>query len=146
MSDAELILEWQRDPRTRRFANNPKTPESSEHNAWMEKKISSLMDLFWIILHDGVPAGILRLDYQQDEQGYLVSIFVIPDKYRLGIASAALTIAKRVCEGSKIYAQVLEGNFASISLFKSAGFSKIGNDLFVWESSLSQGVSPDGKS
>lgn len=130
MDNAEQILEWQSYPLTRKYSNNPKAPEKDEHFRWLKKKLCSNTDYFWIIMHDGEPSGVLRLDYLADMGGYLVSIFIAPNKYRLGIASGALTIAKRLFSWSDIYAQIKPENTASAALFESAGFIKSSNEMY----------------
>ena len=132
LAHAEMILAWQRYPETRQYANNPSVPNRAEHVEWMRAKISSPMGYFWVIQHGGEAAGILRLDQRPDSLGYVLSIFVIPAKYRLGIAFAVLQVVKRLHLGVDIYAQVMVDNQASVGLFKRAEFIQIQPDLFVW--------------
>jgi len=132
MAHAELILRWQSYPETRRYALNPTVPDRQTHFQWMQRKLVEPGAYFWLIQHAGVAVGIVRLDQRPDQASYLLSIFVIPAKYRLGIASAALQIVKRLRLGADIYAQVMLDNQASMALFKRAGFTHIEPDLLVW--------------
>jgi UDP-2,4-diacetamido-2,4,6-trideoxy-beta-L-altropyranose hydrolase len=134
IDDAKSIYEWQCDPKTRKYAINSEIPSWSEHVKWVDKKINSFLSFFWIIIHDGSPSGVLRLDPKNlgEGDGYLISIFVDPDKYNLGIGKGAIEITKRIFSDSKLYAKVLSNNNNSISMFTNANF-KFREDLTYFE-------------
>ena len=131
---AKTIYEWQCDPKTRKYAINSETPSWSAHVTWVDKKINSFLSFFWIIIHDDSPSGVLRLDPKNlgEGDGYLISIFVDPDKYNLGIGKGAIEITKRIFSDSKLYAKVLSNNNNSISMFTTANF-KFREDLTYFE-------------
>lgn len=120
--DGERLFIWQRDERTRRFARNSHLPTRREHEAWFAASLAMPGRLLTVIEHGQEPAGVLRLDDIDDGTGYEVSIYVAPDKYRLGLASAALGLARRLLPGRNLYAEVLPGNRASRRLFLAAGY------------------------
>ena len=60
MDDAELMLVWQQDPRTRRFALNPEPPQRDAHYRWLAERLGDPRTIFSIILLDGQPAGVIR--------------------------------------------------------------------------------------
>jgi len=125
--DAEKILEWQAHPETRRYARNLRTPEPEEHQEWLHGKLADPGCLLNIVLLDGKPAGLLRLDLlkesnQKNTPVHEVSILTAPDCYRQGVARAALALGRRLLPESRLHGEVLEGNTASHALFQSAQF------------------------
>ena len=106
----------------------------------MKKKINDLLSFYWIILHADKPSGVLLLDPIDlgEGEGYLISIFVNPEKYSLGIASAALETCKIIFPKSRLYAKILPGNNKSISLFTRVGF-RFRVDLNYYELDLING-------
>jgi UDP-2,4-diacetamido-2,4,6-trideoxy-beta-L-altropyranose hydrolase len=123
--DAQLLLMWQRDPRTRRFARKPEIPTPEEHAAWLAGKLADPGCIPAIVLHGDSPAGALRLDRLTDPEGgtaFEISLYIDPDSYRMGIGRAALELARRLLPNATLKAEVLPGNVASQELFKSAGY------------------------
>ena len=123
--DAELLLAWQRDPRTRRFARNPEIPTPEEHAAWLADKLADPGCIPAIVLHRDSPAGALRLDRMADPEdgtAFEISLSLDPDSYRRGIGRAALALARRLLPNASLKAEVLPENVASQELFKNAGY------------------------
>ena len=121
--DANILLAWQSLPQTRRYSRDSGAPTRDEHFAWYASKLSDTTVYFHIIEHRGEPAGTLRLEKINDTQDtFEVNILVAPDKYRLGIAQAALMAASRLHTYMTMVAEVLPDNAASHALFKKAGF------------------------
>jgi len=133
--DTEIIHEWQQAPATRRYANNPQIPEWDEHVRWMDVKINEIFSYSWMIMHGKTPAGMLRLDPMQGpdgNSGRLISILIAPEKYRLGLAQGALSIAQRIFSDDTLFAEILPANQASRALFEGVGFVHLERNLFVW--------------
>ncbi|MEE9209826.1 MAG: GNAT family N-acetyltransferase [Kiloniellales bacterium] len=126
MADAEVMLRWQREPWTRRYARNPAAPTAEEHQRWLADRLADPGCLFNLILHGDEPAGVLRLDRidsdQDPDNTYEVSILVAPDRHRLGIGKAALHLVRQLLPEAELRAEVLPGNVASDTLFRSAGY------------------------
>jgi len=138
IGDAGIIYRWQQAPETRRYANNPQVPAWEEHVNWMEGKIQEIGSYFWMIMYGEMPAGVLRLDPMlgpDGETGLLISIFVAPEMYRLGLGRCALTITQRTFPNDILFAEILPTNRASRALFESVGFVPREHNLFVWTSS-----------
>jgi RimJ/RimL family protein N-acetyltransferase len=124
IEDVLIIFEWQRHPETRRFARNPFAPEIEEHRRWFETRLSSKDCMLYIVQHNREPSGVLRFDriigYRFD--AWEVSIFVAPNKKRLGIAEAALDLGRWLLPEAELVAEVLPENKASHRLFRKAGY------------------------
>ncbi|MEP1859219.1 MAG: UDP-2,4-diacetamido-2,4,6-trideoxy-beta-L-altropyranose hydrolase, partial [Kangiellaceae bacterium] len=95
-ADVELVFLWQKLPETRRFALNPKIPSYKEHVAWMEAKLNSTDNYFYIIEvrktnNEVQQAGVLRLDKIDKCSGLLVSVFIEPEQHGKGLAGQALS-------------------------------------------------------
>ena len=137
MEDARTILEWQQAEQTRRYANNPQVPEWDEHVEWLQQKLADPHCFMRIILHGNDPAGVLRLDYTDRfsvASGYLVSIFIAPEKYRLGLARVALQIAQRLFVDHMHIAQIHDNNKASLALFEGTGYVRDAQSgLYLWK-------------
>jgi UDP-2,4-diacetamido-2,4,6-trideoxy-beta-L-altropyranose hydrolase len=122
--DVTLVYEWQRHPDTRRFARNPEAPGLEEHRSWFSGRLASLDCILSIIMHGDEPAGMLRLDRRKGRasEAWEVSILTAPEKKRLGLARAALEMARGRLPDAELIAEVLPGNNASHRLFRDAGY------------------------
>lgn len=152
--DREQLYAWQTDPSTRRYSRTPKPPVYEEHCRWFAAKLSDPACLFHMIEHDGVAAGVVRLDplamprtpgapedspavFPGDsmeatfgatfEAAFEVSILVDPAKKGRGIGKAALKALRRLIPWATLHAWVHPENTASQRLFESAGYSWVGD-------------------
>lgn len=119
-SDAAMMLDWQRDPQTRRFARNPRVPDTVEHREWVARRVADPVAVTEILLHREEPAGVLRLDPHAD--GLEVSIVIAPGHRRKGIGAAALKLARCLRPQARLIAHVFPENTASQTLFAKAGY------------------------
>ncbi len=126
MADAEPMLAWQRHPGTRRFARNPRVPERDEHLAWLAAKLDDPGCILNLVLHHDEAAGVLRLD-RLKAGAFEVSIAIAPERHRLGLAAAALALARRLLPEAELRAEVLPENEASAVLFRRAGYEPLGD-------------------
>jgi len=129
--DAAIMLEWQSDERTRRYARGPRAPTPAEHEQWLGRYMGKTDGILTIILHDGEASGVLRLDRTAEGAGFEVSILVAPEKYGRGIGKAVLALARKLLPGDDLFAEILPANAASHALFRSAGFRPVREGLYV---------------
>lgn len=124
MDDAAIMLAWQSAPGVRRFSRNPASPTNSEHWDWLAARLETPGCLFSIILHDQDPAGILRLDaiHNASRPTFEISILIAPERQGIGLAHAALILARRLAPEAELVADVYKENEASHALFRGAGF------------------------
>jgi len=131
--DADILYLWQSDPKTRRFFHNTAVPAYDEHVDWLKQRVNNVDVFTEIIMHGEEPAGVVRLDPVKalGTSSYLVSIYVSPDKYRLGLAKGALKLLERIVPEKELRAEVNKGNIASHTLFKAVGFQCVSNTLYI---------------
>ncbi len=130
--DLELLYEWQSDPQTRRYSHNSDVPTYIEHIAWVKKRIHDLNVFTEIILQATTPVGVIRLDpVNKASAAFLVSIYISPEFYQLGIGKAALENIFRLMPNAELRAEIYDDNIASKALFTGKGFESRGNMLYV---------------
>ena len=126
MDDAQVMLAWQQHPATRRYAWNPGLPSYEEHQGWLVGKLADPDCIFSMILCCDEPVGVIRLDREgaasEARDSYEVSIYIAPDRYRMGYALAGLKLARRLMPEAIILAKIMEDNAASDALFRRAGY------------------------
>ena len=134
IADIEMVYDWQCHSETRKYALDPSTPTWSAHIAWMEKKLVSNDDYFYILKnrHNWKSAGVLRLD-KAAEQNYTVSIYVAPDQYGQGAGSAALMLADLIHPDVTLHATVLGDNTASQIIFEKQNYKRLSREKFIRE-------------
>ncbi len=130
--DIEQVFIWQSLPQTRCYARNAGAPVWEEHQSWMVKRLADPYCYFYMIMHDSVAAGVLRLD-RLDKGRYEISIYLDPVKYQLGIAQVALRQVADIHQEIDIEAEVLVANIASQKLFLSCGYKPIAQGKYLLE-------------
>lgn len=128
--DVDRTYEWQLEPATRRFARSPEVPERAAHAAWFAAKLDDPDAVFKIVLADGEPCGVVRLD-RRDGGGVEISIHVSQAFHRRGIARAALALIREAHPDVDIHAYVMSAHSASRQLFAAAGYVRVGGDWYV---------------
>ena len=131
LSDTEMIYQWQSDERTRHYFRNPEVPDYAEHEQWVHRSLMDPDRILTIILYEGIPSGVLRLDRLDKEDSWEISLYVDPDKYNRGIGKAALASALKMYRFATFFAEVLPENRYSQKLFKSVGFNKVGKTRYI---------------
>lgn len=127
-SDEEWLLELQRTPQTRRFARNAAVPTAEEHANWMARTLADAAIFLLLIEVNGERAGLVRLDRLKSERenaAFEISVVVCPRLHGRGIASAALSLARRLQPVAVFDAEILPENAASQRLFARANFRKV---------------------
>jgi UDP-2,4-diacetamido-2,4,6-trideoxy-beta-L-altropyranose hydrolase len=122
--DEAVLLRWQREPRTRRFARDPRLPGKDEHAIWFAAKLDDPACVFHVIEVERNPAGFLRLDFDRETGSYEISIAISEAFQRRGIATRALVAIRRVLPWAALRAFVRQENAESIRLFRRAGFAE----------------------
>ncbi len=127
IADSDLIFDWQSDPFTRRYFNNPKAPGRNGHTEWMKATIADPGRHLNVIMRNDVPVGVLRLDLRSGvaEPYYDVSIFIAREHAGQRIGTAALRTARHLIPQAGFVADVIAENTASRALFRAAGYRSV---------------------
>jgi UDP-2,4-diacetamido-2,4,6-trideoxy-beta-L-altropyranose hydrolase len=129
--DSGRLLRWRSHPLVARFARRPPPATVEQHDAWYEGMLASAATELSIILFDGQPAGMIRLDRRDDEADrFEVSISVDPTFHGIGIGKAALRLARRLMPEAVLEAEILPGNEVSQRLFAGAGYRQVGGGWY----------------
>jgi UDP-2,4-diacetamido-2,4,6-trideoxy-beta-L-altropyranose hydrolase len=130
-ADCESVLACQSAPGARRYARISLAPEQKEHSDWFARKRGDPRSVFSVVLHDGKPAGVLRYDWQAREQSFEISILISSELQGYGIATAALSLGRRLLPEASVIADVDPANNASVALFKKAGYRHASGRRFI---------------
>jgi UDP-2,4-diacetamido-2,4,6-trideoxy-beta-L-altropyranose hydrolase len=131
-SDIEQVFDLQLLPETRKYALTPELPTWEGHQKWMNTKLKSISDYFYIIetLLNNKSIGVLRLD-KLSANKYILSIFIDPQYFGQGFAKQALAYVDRMHPNITIQATVSEENIASQRLFSAAHYQRLTVDTFI---------------
>ena len=130
-NDMHVIHDWQSEPQARQFSRNTTVPSIEEHSAWFKARLARLdRDPFHIILHEGKPAGFIRLDHTDAPDTWEVSVLVSQTYQRRGIARAALSLLRLMHPKPNIVAEVDPRNTPSQRVFETTGYRRMAPHRF----------------
>lgn len=143
--DAALLEAWRNDPEARRFSFSGAAVGGAEHMEWLRRSLSSARRRIWIGESDGRPVGQIRLDLEGGGIA-VVHLAVAPDHRGEGIATAMLhAVTEHEPWGvSRLRAEVIAANTASLRTFEKAGFAVVARTSrrVVLERALSRPADP----
>ncbi|MDM4772062.1 UDP-2,4-diacetamido-2,4,6-trideoxy-beta-L-altropyranose hydrolase [Solimonas sp. SE-A11] len=124
--DVRNVYEWRNDESTRRHSHSSSVIPYADHQRWFEKVLADPQRALLIAEDQGRPVGVLRYDVQQD--GALVSIYLVPGCGGAGYGSAILGAGSRWLAAEQpevrtVVGEVLEANVASHRAFREAGYA-----------------------
>lgn len=128
--DCSVVFEWQSNPELRKFSRNPKAIKWQEHQAWFTTTLKSKTKTLFIIKHNDIPCGVLRLDIINSTTQE-ISILLSASHHGKNIASNAIKSIPLDYKKRDIMANVHPKNVASHKLFTRAGFNKIAIDQYI---------------
>jgi UDP-2,4-diacetamido-2,4,6-trideoxy-beta-L-altropyranose hydrolase len=140
MADSSLMLAWQSAPGARAHSRNPQPPKPAEHTQWLKNKLADPRCIFHVVLHDGHPVGVLRLD-RQPSGAYEISILIAAEAHNRNIGGAALQLVKRLMPDAVVHAAIHPKNIASIHMFERAGYFRAGAEWTLTPASPLRSVS-----
>lgn len=131
-ADRDVLLEWQLEPGTRRFARDPRPPTPETHRAWIDARLADRRCVFLVMEEDAAPCASVRLDWRKEEEGFEISLVVAPAMRGQGHSVRALSLARRLVAGEDLLAHVQAANEASLRSFERAGYVPAGRpDWYV---------------
>ncbi|MFJ1762597.1 GNAT family N-acetyltransferase [Amycolatopsis sp. NPDC088138] len=126
-ADAELLLSWRNDPRTRQSSRSAAVVTLAEHLGWLRGVLADEERLLLVVDHDDEPVGTVRFD-RRDGDGWEVSITLAPESRGRGLSGAVLAEGERAARehlGVRVVlAAVHQDNTASAKLFERAGYAE----------------------
>jgi len=124
-ADAELLLSWRNDPRTRAWSRTTDVVTTADHRDWLARVLADPDRRLFVAEHGGRPVGTVRFD-RESGRTWEVSITVAPEARGRGLAVPVLLAAERAldaaAEVTAIHANVHRDNAASQALFRRAGY------------------------
>jgi len=130
VSDEKLLLMWNNDPETLKWSFNSNSITSSEHKKWFKSKLNSTNVLMLILEHENRPAGLVRLERNDNE--VVLNYQIAPEERGRGIASKMLEMAMDMKENYwgniKVLAYTLPENIVSKKSLEKAGFTFLNSD------------------
>jgi RimJ/RimL family protein N-acetyltransferase len=124
-SDAELLLSWRNDPRTRQSSRSTAVVAPAEHLGWLRGVLADEERLLLVVDHEDAAVGTVRFD-RRDGDGWEVSITLAPASRGRGLSGAVLAEGERAAREQLgvrvVLAAVHQDNAASAKLFEHAGY------------------------
>ena len=124
-ADRVALWRWRNDPDARRSSIDEREIPFDAHARWFEESLARADRKIFIVLADGVDAGMVRLDIE--DRDATVSIIIAPEWRSRGLGRRALGSLSREAFGSlalaRLDAVVKRENVASRLAFERAGFT-----------------------
>jgi len=129
IQDAEIILEWRNDPKTRKSSHNISEIIKDEHSDWLTKTLTDTKRKLCIAERYGVSVGTVRADLT--DSIWELSWTVAPSMRSQGVGKRmVILLTQQIFE--PIRAEIKVGNMASIRIAEYTGMvfnKKIGRIL-----------------
>lgn len=146
LADAHRMFVWQTDSTTRRYSFHPEPPAWDAHVRWLQTRLADPGCLFHVVLADGEPAGVVRLERRCVaglREACEVSIAVASEFRGRGVGATALALARALAPDVPLVARVKPENEPSLRLFAAAGYQPFAEGVFVnWPHAERSGVHP----
>ena len=124
INDEDLLFSWANDDDVRKGSFKKKSISIDDHKIWFEGKLSNKNVLIWILEHNNVPAGMVRLEKEGNR--ILLNYLIAQQSRGKKLASKMLGMAMKELNNHwknvKVWAYTLPENIASIKSLVNAGF------------------------
>jgi deoxyribonuclease IV len=119
ISDAELLLSWRNDLKTRKSSLNTNKIELREHLDWLAGTLKNNTVILYVVKESGRPVGTVRTDYNNNI--HELSWTVAPSERRRGIGKKI--VSEFVKQFNKpLKAVIRKENYQSIKIAEYSGF------------------------
>lgn len=119
--DAQRILRWNGDAAVRARSLDPRPIDAAGHARWMAARLADPLTALSIVLRDGRPVGVVRIQRRTVGAPGVISIVIDDGARGHGLGRAAI-IAACLADGGVVVAEILDDNTASRAAFEAAGF------------------------
>jgi RimJ/RimL family protein N-acetyltransferase len=130
-TDCRAMFDFQCEPGARAHFRNPEPPTWEEHARWYAKMMGSEDRWIGVVCVDSTPAGMIRLDWREEDCWFEVSILISGASRGRGVGRAVLRSVRERLTKSTLLAEVSEANAPSQRAFAAAGFARIAPDIFI---------------
>ncbi len=118
IQDADLLLEWRNDPKTRNASHNTGEVQREDHISWLTKTLNDASRSLFVVEENGVLIGTVRADVSDGV--HELSWTVAPNARGRSVAKRMVALlASRISE--PIRAEVKPGNTVSTRVAEHAG-------------------------
>lgn len=122
MKDWEILLQWRNDTETRNNSHHIELVGEEEHKVWLESVLSNNNRQMYLALEYDTPVGVVRADFDKDNDVYELSWTVSPDMRGKGIGKIIVKILAQKLN-YRIRAEVKKNNTASVKIAEYAGMT-----------------------
>ena len=123
-NDEKLLFNWVNNTCVRRWSFNNKKILLDEHKIWFKQKFDDESVLMWIFEVNTTPAGLVRLE--KDNNEVLLNYLIASESRGKGLATKMLKMAmykvRSHWKNIKVFAYTFPKNIASIKSLEKAGF------------------------
>lgn len=125
--DIDLLFEWANDRETRLNSFNTQTITRSEHERWFASMMKDPYRIQYIMMHEDVPVGQIRLDITDQEAE--ISYTIAPLQRGKGFGCQIIALAMKQIkvdtpDVTRLRGQVKPHNSASMACFRRNGFTE----------------------
>jgi RimJ/RimL family protein N-acetyltransferase len=132
LDDAEMLLRWRNDEKTRSFSLQPKKITKKQHMSWLRLCLADPKRQLFVAIYSEQPIGSVRIE--STPLGQLISWTLAPEFRGRGLGKAMVKSLVSSLKG-KIVAEILPRNIASIKVASYAGleFKSTNNGIMRYE-------------
>ncbi|MBB4686990.1 GNAT family N-acetyltransferase [Amycolatopsis jiangsuensis] len=124
-ADAELLLSWRNDPRTREASRSTGVIALADHQRWLHGVLADRDRMLLVVEQDAAPVGTVRFDHEGAGE-WEVSITLAPRSRGRGLSRIVLAEGERILAQRRgavaVLAAVHPDNAASGALFERSGY------------------------
>lgn len=131
LKDSRRVWEIRSHPICRQYSGNSEVISFANHQPWFKEKYFSRRDNYCFVLDNakGKVLGYCRLDFDDANGYYIISIAIDPDMRSRGLGHLLLSKTLRQFIGKKeIFAEIQKENIPSMKLFKKNNFKIFGEN------------------
>jgi RimJ/RimL family protein N-acetyltransferase len=120
LQDADVLLAWRNDQKTRNFCHNTAEVRQEDHLTWLLQAIANPNRRLFIAEENGIPVGTIRADWSAN--AWELSWTVAPDARGRGVAKRMVALLAQEFF-APIRAEVKAGNTISCRVAEYAGMT-----------------------
>jgi len=120
--DSDMLLRWRNDPETRHNSIHTAEVFPEEHARWFHRMMTVDPSRIAVAELDGLPVGVIRLDWNDERDSSEVSFTVAPEHRRKGLGFRIVQLKTEGLSNVRVLARVKVTNLGSRRIFDRLGF------------------------